>query len=69
MMDSGVKVSIPSHEIGVDKKQNPKNYYKLVVNFGENKIIMDKVYGDFKKLHKHIVDTFENEIKEWEKFL
>ena len=32
-------------------------------------IVMDKVYGDFKKLHKHIIDTFENEIKEWEKFM
>ena len=31
LVDSGVKISIPSNEIGLDKNYKPKNYYKLVV--------------------------------------
>lgn len=31
-------------------------------------IKLEKVYGDFKRLHEHITDTFRNEISEYERF-
>ena len=40
-----------------------------MVHFKASLISMDKVYGDFKKLHYHIRETFETEIKEWERYL
>jgi hypothetical protein len=30
-------------------------------------ITMEKVYGDFKRLHIHIEETFKNEIKEFQR--
>mmetsp|Transcript_26313 Transcript_26313/g.40162 ORF Transcript_26313/g.40162 Transcript_26313/m.40162 type:complete len:121 (+) Transcript_26313:2491-2853(+) len=32
------------------------------------RIIMEKVYGDFKNLNSHIIETFQNEQKEVERF-
>jgi hypothetical protein len=31
-------------------------------------IKIEKVYGDFKRLHAHIIETFQNELKEYERF-
>ena len=77
-----------SHQIKLDKKQRPKVFYVMQVNFkprkepskkerkfagrkdkgkdgGKNQkeaevrsIKIEKVYGDFKRLHEHITDTF-----------
>jgi len=33
-----------------------------------NQIQLEKVYGDFKRLNEYIVETFQNEIKEYERF-
>lgn len=68
-IDSGTKATIPSHEIKLDHNQKPKNFYRLVVHFKQGKISMDKVYGDFKRLHNHIRETLETEIKEWDHYL
>jgi len=32
------------------------------------KIVLEKVFGDFKRLHSHLIETFQNELKEFERF-
>jgi hypothetical protein len=32
---------------------------------GMKEITLEKVYGDFKRLHVHIEETFKNEVKEF----
>lgn len=47
---------------GIDKSD--ANEPKQVIH----SIKLEKVYGDFKRLNEHIVDTFQNEIREYERF-
>jgi len=62
-------VKITKHEIRLDENQKPKNFYKLLLTPkpGETmaNITLEKVYGDFKRLHVHIEETFNNELKEF----
>ena len=40
-----------------------------MVHFGskdDQKIVLKKLYGDFKRLNSFILSTFQNEIKEYE---
>ena len=30
-------------------------------------LVLEKVYGDFKRLHQQLTDTFKNEVSEYEK--
>lgn len=68
-----------SHGIRLDQNQKPKNFYLLEVSFKNDKkhksaqqkdwltISQEKVYGDFKRLHSYIIETFQNEIREYER--
>ena len=49
-------------------------FYLQTLNFeGRNdaksvqKFSVEKVYGDFKRLHSYIIETFQNELKEYER--
>lgn len=45
-----------------------KNAPETLEETGSSKrITMEKVYGDFKRLHQHITDTFQNEVQEYER--
>jgi len=33
----------------------------------QQSIVQEKVYGDFKRLHAYIIETFQNELKEFER--
>jgi hypothetical protein len=32
-----------------------------------HKFDLEKVYGDFKRMHSHIIESFQNELKEYER--
>lgn len=63
------------HDIRLDRNQKPKNFYTFQVYFKKEgseqetseTIMLEKVYGDFKKLHQQLTETFENEVKEYDK--
>lgn len=38
-----------------------------MVSFPTKNVVIEKLYGDFKKLNAFIIDSFTNEIKEYEK--
>ena len=77
------RVDIKSHGIRLDQNQKPKNFFLLEVSFNnaskplgpsskgaraqQQTITQEKVYGDFKRLHAYIIETFQNELKEFER--
>lgn len=77
------RVNIKSHGIRLDQNQKPKNFFLLEVSFNnaskplgpsskgaraqQQTITQEKVYGDFKRLHAYIIETFQNELKEFER--
>ena len=63
-------LKIITHEIRLDGNQKPKSFYKLQLlpsQGGHREITLEKVYGDFKRLHVHIEETFKNELKEFQR--
>ena len=76
------QASIRNHAIRLDENQKPKSFYFVEVDFKllkiansqnqsdqdqNDKVVLEKVYGDFKRLHAHILETFQNELKEFER--
>ena len=69
------------HKIKYNKEQKPKTFYEVKVFFQQQKskkkgnaevevnlITLEKVYGDFRRLHDYIIETFNNEVAEYERF-
>jgi hypothetical protein len=45
---------------GVIQEQNPDSRRSSAKH--SKRITMEKVFGDFKRLHDHIIETFQNEL-------
>lgn len=64
-----------NHFIRLDQNQKAKNFFVLEININaggdqqsrSTKIILEKQYGEFKRLHQHLIDTYTAEIKEYER--
>lgn len=72
-INSDTKIEFTSQSIRLDQEQKAKACYSLQVVFNKAEsdqqtiITLKKLYGDFKKLHNHILMTFDNELKEYQK--
>lgn len=80
----GTVVVMDQHKVHLDDKNKPKTFYTIKVFFQDKQplkknaadqspvqlhvLSMQKVYGDFKRLHNYIIETFENERTEYERF-
>jgi hypothetical protein len=62
------QVKWKQHLIRLDEKQKPKNFFTLEVLFSKSGSVMEleRLYGDFRRLHEYVVATFENELREYE---
>jgi hypothetical protein len=68
--DDDVEVIAKNHTIRLNPQQKPKTYYIFDIEFKTigAKIHIEKLYGEFKRIHAFILSTFKNEIKEYERF-
>jgi len=60
------EVVAKTHMIRLNQQQKPKTYYQFELHFNNGaKIVIEKLFGDFKKLHSFVLTTFQNEMKEF----
>ena len=62
-----IEISQKSHQIRLNQQLKPKKYYSFNVLFKKSgaMIELEKLYGDYKKMHEFIKLTFQNEINEY----